>query len=236
MNCMWAGQTVMTVVRRPTWCDYEVPGMILLQASYLYTYSLPRGVTFEVLPLSSCVLSPTMLPLLETFLELLLLNIFQCREILLNVFNILKSSSLWGRLYFWKQPGAIRSQIRGTGWVFPFSNRFLGQKLLDSALWAGAVSWWRIQSLGQSSGLFIRTASRNCYSISIYKLGWLFGLEEWIQSEQYTWYGTKWWALSSFVISTRELSWVVGISVVSIENFVVCFRDHSENTMFQLKW
>jgi hypothetical protein len=46
---------------------YEVPEIILLQASYLYAYSLLRGVTFEVLLLSSYALSPTMLPLLETF-------------------------------------------------------------------------------------------------------------------------------------------------------------------------
>jgi len=40
-----------------------------LQASYLYTHSLLRGVTFKVLPLSSYALSPTVLSLLETFLE-----------------------------------------------------------------------------------------------------------------------------------------------------------------------
>jgi hypothetical protein len=39
----------------------EVPGMILLQA-HLHIYSLLRGVTFEVLPLSSYELSPTILP------------------------------------------------------------------------------------------------------------------------------------------------------------------------------
>jgi hypothetical protein len=49
---------------------YKVPGMILLQASYLYTYSLFRGVSFEVLPFSSYALSPTMLLLLETFWNL----------------------------------------------------------------------------------------------------------------------------------------------------------------------
>jgi hypothetical protein len=47
-----------------------------LQASYLYTYSFLRGVTFEALPLSSYALGPVMLPLLETFLELLLWNSF----------------------------------------------------------------------------------------------------------------------------------------------------------------
>jgi hypothetical protein len=51
--------------------------MILWQ-SYLYIYSMLRGVTFEVLPLSSYALTPTMLPLLETFLELLLWNSLQC--------------------------------------------------------------------------------------------------------------------------------------------------------------
>jgi hypothetical protein len=81
-------------------CAYEGPGMILLQASYLYPYSLLRGVTFEVLPLSSYAFSPMMLPLLETFLELLLWNSFQYHHhiylfiYLLEVFSILKSSSL----------------------------------------------------------------------------------------------------------------------------------------------
>jgi len=41
--------------------------MFLLQG-YLYTLQhTERGVNFEVLPLSSYALSPTMLPLLETF-------------------------------------------------------------------------------------------------------------------------------------------------------------------------
>jgi len=63
--------------------------MILLQASYLYTYILLRRVNFQVLPLSL-----TMLPLLEIFLELLLWNSFQYRRyIFWDVFSILKSSS-----------------------------------------------------------------------------------------------------------------------------------------------
>jgi hypothetical protein len=56
------------------------------------------------------------------------------------------------RFYFWKQPRVIQIQIRGTWWEFHFVNRFLGQKLTESTLWVGALSWWRIQSLGQSSG------------------------------------------------------------------------------------
>jgi hypothetical protein len=63
-----------------TSCVCEVAGMILLQAC-LYTYSLLTGVMFEVPPppsLNSNELSSTMLPLLETFWELLLWNSFQC--------------------------------------------------------------------------------------------------------------------------------------------------------------
>jgi hypothetical protein len=39
---------------------------------------------------------------------------------------------------FWKQPEVISSHIRGTGWVIQFTNRFLGQKLLDRER---LVSW-----------------------------------------------------------------------------------------------
>jgi hypothetical protein len=49
-----------------TRCNCGVLGLILLHP-YPYTNSLLRGVTFQVLPLSSYALSPTMLPLLETF-------------------------------------------------------------------------------------------------------------------------------------------------------------------------
>jgi len=53
--------------------------MFLLQA-YMYNYSLQRAVTFQGLPLSSYAINPTMLPLLEIFLVLLLWNDFQCRR------------------------------------------------------------------------------------------------------------------------------------------------------------
>jgi hypothetical protein len=49
-------------------CGSEVHEIILLQA-YLYTYSLLRGVTFEVILLSNYAHSPMLLSLLETFLN-----------------------------------------------------------------------------------------------------------------------------------------------------------------------
>jgi hypothetical protein len=57
------------------------------------------------------------------------------------------------------------------------------------------------------------------------KFSSLFGFVEWIQIQRYQWYRRKWWALSSFV------SWIVGMSAVSIAHSVVCFCDHNESTM-----
>jgi hypothetical protein len=82
-----------------TWCGNEDFEMILLQA-YLYNYSLLKGVTFKVLPMSSYALRLISLPLSKTFLELLLWNTFHCHShIFLDVFNILKSSSLYDTLF-----------------------------------------------------------------------------------------------------------------------------------------
>jgi hypothetical protein len=65
----------------------------LLQA-YFYTHSVLTDFNFEVLPVSSYTLRPSNV-LLETFLELLLWNKVQSRHhIFLDVFNILKYSSL----------------------------------------------------------------------------------------------------------------------------------------------
>jgi hypothetical protein len=76
----------------------------------------------------------------EHFLEHLFWKNFQCRcqIFIFHVSSILKSSSIYGRLYFLKQPKVTRRQIMETGWVFYFSNRFLGQKLLDRVR---IVSW-----------------------------------------------------------------------------------------------
>jgi len=68
-----SSDTVMICKRWNMRYACEVPGMILL-AAYLYTYRLLRRVAFKVLALSSYAFGPMMLPLLETFLELLLWN------------------------------------------------------------------------------------------------------------------------------------------------------------------
>jgi hypothetical protein len=41
--------------------------------------------------------------------------------------------------------------------------------------------------------------------------------------------------LPSLVISTCKLCWVMGMSAVSIANFVICFQYHIESTMFHLQ-
>jgi len=62
------------------------------------------------------------------------------------VLSILKSLSLSGRLYFWKEPEVIWSQIRGIGWVFHFSNKFLGQKLLEQCHGGEFNCWTKVQA------------------------------------------------------------------------------------------
>jgi hypothetical protein len=162
------------------WCSPDV----FMQASYLYTSSLLRGITFAVLPMSSYALSPTMLPLLETFCELLSWNSFQCCR-----------------------------------HIFP---------LIESALWTGAVSirWAKVEAFFHVIDSIIPHS----------KFIWPFGRVERIQSEQSPWYRRNWQVFSSFVISTCELPWVMGMSAVYVSNFVVCFRDNIERIVFHLQW
>jgi hypothetical protein len=149
-----------------------------------------RAVTFKVLPLNSYALSPMMLSLLETFLEILLWNSFQCRR---HIFFFMSSVS-WN---------LRRSKIRGRGWVFHFSNKSLGQKLLDRVC---TVRWSIAMVENTNIQVFLYAQPHVTASIFQHnKFGWLFDLVEWVQNEQYPWYRRKEWALPSFVISTREL-------------------------------
>jgi hypothetical protein len=108
-------------------------------------------------------------PLLEIFLELLLWNSFQCHDHFFFFFGCLHWPEIFVPLrqsLFMETAKNHSEWNQGNRGVFHFSIRFLGQKLLDSTLWAGALSWWRIQSLGQSWGHFLHKASHNHISIS----------------------------------------------------------------------
>jgi hypothetical protein len=111
--------------RNNTGCGCEVPGMILLQASHPYAYSLLIGVTFEVPPLNSYELSSRMLPLFETFLELGLWKIFEClRHISLcvqypEIFVPLRQT------LFLETVRSHSGPNEKIWWVFYFSNQFL---------------------------------------------------------------------------------------------------------------
>jgi hypothetical protein len=101
-----------------------------------------------------------MLPLLETFLELLLSNSFQCRHIIFFLF--LKSSIfLSSPLLFWKQAEVIWSQIRGTWWVSEFRNRFLDLKLLDTGR---LVSWSIVMVVNPITGPNFRPFSTHSFT------------------------------------------------------------------------
>jgi hypothetical protein len=48
------------------------------------------------------------------------------------VFNILKSSSLYARLNFFKKPKSFGAKSGEGGWMFHFSNRSILQKIHDT--------------------------------------------------------------------------------------------------------
>jgi len=136
--------------RKRTRCGYEVLGLILLQAPYLYTYSLLRRVTFEVLLLSSYILSPKMLPLLETFLEILMWNTFQCRRHISWNYSPFKPDFISVN----SQKSAGDKSGEQCGCSISVIDFWARNYLTESALWAGELSWWRIQTFGHNSGPF----------------------------------------------------------------------------------
>jgi hypothetical protein len=171
-----------------------------------------------------------MQPLLETFLELLLCNGVQCCR------YIIWMSLSWNLCPF-KEDFIFRNNhksfgvksVEKGGCSISVIDFWARNCLTESALWAGALPWWRIKSLGQSSVLSLLTVS---YSASIFphnKLGWLSGLVEWIQSKQYPWYRIKSWALVFICDFDMRASWIVRISAVSVANFLACFQDHIES-------
>jgi len=135
----------------------------LLQDSYPYTHSLLRGVTFEALPLSSCALSPTMLPQLKKVLELMLWNNFQClRHIFF--FGCLQYPEIFVPLkqtLFLETARSHSEPYQGIGWVFHFSSRILGQKLLDRS---SLMSWGLVIVENPVVGLKFRHFSTHSFT------------------------------------------------------------------------
>jgi hypothetical protein len=138
--------------------------VILLQ-TYLHTHTLLREVASEVLPLSSYALSPAMLPLLETFLELL--SVLSSH--FLDTFNILKYSSL----------------LRKT--IFRNSHKSFGAKSgEENGCSISETDFWTRNCLTHK---FFYARLHITPSVFPYnKLGWLYGLVEWNQSEECPWY------------------------------------------------
>jgi len=106
----------------PEWCYYKLHTYIQLT---------------EVFPLSSCVLSSTMLLLLELFWNSCYGIDFSAVITFFRCFQYSEIVSLRQTLTL-ETSKVIWSQMRGIGWVFRFSNGFLGQKLLDRERF---VSW-----------------------------------------------------------------------------------------------
>jgi hypothetical protein len=133
--------------------------MILLQASFLYTHSLLRGVTFELLPFSSYVLTPTMLP--ATVGNVSVTRIGEQLSVLSShffwdIFNILKSLIPLRHTLFLEIARSYSEPIQGNRVnFFSVIDLWVINCLTESSLWTAALSWCRIQSLGQNSSLFL---------------------------------------------------------------------------------
>jgi len=146
-----------------TKCGYEVPGMILLQA-YPCTYSLLRGVAFDILPLSSYAVSQWCCHCLKHSWNLCCGIAFST----VNFFGCLQYPETFvplGQTLFLETARSHLEPNQGNRVCVPFQSSIFGQA---TALWAGALPWWRIHALGQSSGLLLHAASCNHYNISPY--------------------------------------------------------------------
>jgi hypothetical protein len=151
--------------------------------------SLLWGVTFEVLPLSRYAFSPTMLPLLEIFFELLLWNSFQCRR------HIFWMSSVSWNLHSFKAGFIFRNSQKSfgvksgqeSGCYISVIEFWVRNFLKESTLWGG--DWYDGESnrwVGQSSGLFLHAQLHITASVFPHnKLSWHFVLLELIEPEQY---------------------------------------------------
>jgi len=155
-----------------TMCGYEVPGMILFQA-YLYNYSLLRGNHFRSNPLSplpaTMLLAQRSCHFWKQFLQLPQCISFQRRCHIFLMFQYHEILVPWRQVLFFgngrKTLGAKSGEWGGCS-ILVIS--FWARKCLtESALWFEALSWCRIQSLDQISGLFLLTASSNHFNISI---------------------------------------------------------------------
>jgi hypothetical protein len=134
-------------------CGHEVPGMVLL---YAHWEGLP-----SVLPLNCYALSLTMLPLLETSLELLLWNSFKCCHFFWMSLISWNLHPFKADFVFGNSQKSSRAKTRVIGCVFHFSNQFFGQKLLDREhLVSQSIVMVENILLGQSLRLF------RCFSIS----------------------------------------------------------------------
>ena len=91
----------------------------------------------------------------------------------LNLFNVIESATFHCFLQLREQKGVAWSKVRGVGRVcerrnFVFRQKFICGDMV-TALWAGALSWCRIQLLEHHfSGQCLRTASHRCCRTVLY--------------------------------------------------------------------
>jgi hypothetical protein len=125
-------------------------------------------IPFKVGPLWLHTLSPTLLPLLEAFLESFFWKASQLLRHIPHVLAAVKTGTLEWPLQFGEQSQITRSHVWRVGSLVNNWNATFGQETLDQVYeWAGALSWCYCQLHGtHRSGLLRWTASRRWWMTS----------------------------------------------------------------------
>lgn len=137
----------------------------LLQA-FLYIHSLMRKVTYRVFLLSICTLNPTIMPLLEPFVEVIFqINVQHYHHIVLNIFIFL-NLLLQGGLQFWNEHKVTQSQI----WCIRDVSQFIGDactiNCLTDIFGGCSIVMLEVQLLNQNSGLSFCSALCNSFAVA----------------------------------------------------------------------
>jgi len=147
--------------------DLKITGIIFLKW-FIRFYTITTLVSFKVLSFWLDTLVPMFSPLLKTFLELFSADVVQdLQHFLFHFTDINKTLPFHPVFHRREQEKVAWHNVRWI-WRIRFNRHVVFcQKLLHThkAVWAGALSWWRNQSLVlHISGRFFRTISRNLFN------------------------------------------------------------------------
>jgi len=128
----------------------------------------------------AAMLLPTMLPLLETFLDLLLWSSFQCSRRIFWYLQYLEIFITLSHTLFSEKSLKLLGSISGEydGYSFSVINFWARNSLTEMVLWAGALLWWETKRWGKLQAFFYAQLQVTALVLPHNKLTLLFGLME----------------------------------------------------------